>query len=194
MRRGLLLTCAALSGCQGAPRVALLVPSSDVERRLAADACPRVVARLGATHARALLEGHLVRPGSRATLVLREWDGGSPERVRRLTLAFDPEREGVLQLPSAEVDIQVDRVTLAGMQVTPLSIAQGLLEIRARAAAEFDFRLELQLAEPGELPIRFERAPTRRALESLSPLEGRAQPHAEPARFVQRSSSSADGP
>ncbi|MBL8692953.1 MAG: hypothetical protein JNJ88_02535 [Planctomycetes bacterium] len=194
MRHGYFIAFAALSGCQAAPRLALLVPSSDVERRLAVDACPRVVARLGSAHARALLEGHLVRPGSRATLVLREWDGRSPESVRRLTLAFDPEREGVLRLPSAEIDLQVDRVTLDGMQVTPLSIAQGRLEIRSLAAAEIDLRLELQFGEPAEPPIRFDRAPNRRALESLSPLEGRAQPHAEPARFVQRSSSSAGGP
>ncbi len=173
-----------LGACESGSRRAFLVERADVETILAVEACPEVEQVLGAERARALLAGHLVRAGGKLVVVVREWEPGLAEPVRRLTLAIGADLLGETALPDPRITLRADRVTADGSRVRALEVDRGWIRIREVPAARWSISLDLRFRDAAEPPLTLRGELPVRTLDQLDPAGGRASPVARPEEFL----------
>jgi hypothetical protein len=173
------------AGCAASSRMGV-VPRADSEERLAAEAC--VVAReaLGPQAAHELLAGHVVRPGNRRVLFVREWRDGEPLPARRVTASIDPDLSGRIALPHPGVRLRADRARADGKEVRPLAVARGRLWLPRPNALDARVTIDLVFSDPGEPPLSVSRPLAEPHVDALDALEGRADRLAPPERFLRR--------
>lgn len=162
----------------------LVVPSADVEAALVADACVGVTKAIGREKAEALLAGHVVRPGRRFVLVVREWSEAHSFPARRLTASIEPDLLAPVALPSDAVRVRVDRSRADGTEVRPLEIASGRIWIGSTVPAGRVVELDVRFVDPAEPPMRIAGTLPERNIDQVTAVEGRADRNAAPEGFL----------
>jgi hypothetical protein len=178
----LLVIVAALAPACAVERRAVVVEGVDIETRLAVEACTTVEKTLGKAQAARLLEGHILRPGQRVAVVVREWEPSAELPARRVTIAVDPE---ALQhdLPSPGVALRADRASADGTVVKDLTVEHGVLWLARHTSRIWRVHLEMTFAG-GEPPIYLDMKLGWRSLDATGPRQGRANPIAMPEEYV----------
>lgn len=185
-RNTLVLVAAVLPSiaiaCGSKQRV-FVVERVDHETVLAADSCPTVVSALGEAGANRLLVGHLLRPGQRVALGVREWHDGRELPARRITLFLQPADGMQFVLPSSRVDLHADRVSADGKTVKELTVVGGILWFTRTSNRLWRVHLEMKF-EGDEPALYIDEKVGWRSLDNSGPGEGRANPLATPEDYI----------